>query len=239
MNYVTHCVNENVASADRTAETTINLLYEYLSTNDIVTKFYDVTEVAQDSSSSEFYISLIPLTENLNDTCIKIYANTKYVLVKYIDINNSITIINSTDFSYNFYINICSDESQIKISLNSASSSSIVSFTKFFMLTPIKLNTGESSTVLIFSDSSSSKYCAILNKSSIKSGIVAESGSNINDNSGYVLLRKFTLITTAGNTITFDKIFSVFGTTSFPARFTVNNKEYFGFDGVNICALFE
>lgn len=240
MNYVTHCINEDIATADRTAETTINLLYEYFSTSDLVTKFFDVSEVICDDSSSPviYYIKLIPLAENLNDTYIKIYANTSRLSIDYKDTNNTLKILSNIPFTSAIYTNICSDENQIKISLGTMSSS-VVTFSKSFMITPVKLNTGEVSSVLLFTFSDNNYLYAILNKSSIKTAISIETGSNVVDNSGYVLLRKYATITNAGDTISFDKVFTVFGASSLPTRFTVNNKEYFGFNGNNICTLFE
>ena len=239
MNYVTQCINKDIASADRTSETTINLLYEYFSTNDIVTKFFDVSEVICDDSSSPatYYIKLIPLAENLNGTYIKIYAQSG-IGISYIDTNNKFDILTSSSLSSDMYVNICSDENHIRISITSTSNSTIA-FKKFFMLTPAKLNTGETSSVLFFSTSTNDYFYTILNKNSYKSGFSYETGSNVNDSSGYVLLRKLALITNAGDTISFDKVFTVFGASSIPTRFTVNNKEYFGFNGNNTCTLFE
>ena len=74
MNYVTHCINEDIASADRTGENILNSLYEYFSTSDLVTKFFDVSEVIYDDTNSKYYIKLIPLAENLNDTYIWFYV---------------------------------------------------------------------------------------------------------------------------------------------------------------------
>ena len=238
MNYVTHCINKDIASADRTSETTMNLLCEYLSTSDLVTKFFDVSGVTYDDENSRYYMKLIPLAENLNDTYIWIYADSSYMYIKYKDTNNTIDIANSLYFSYDLYVNICCDESQIKISLIvSSSSAATMSFNKFFMITSAKNNTGEVSPVLFFTNGQNDYLNVILNKSTYKLSFGTE-GGNINDNSGYVLLRKYSLITRNGYTLSFDKVYTVFGASSLPTRFTVNNKEYFGFDKLNICALF-
>ena len=235
MNYVTHCINKDIASADRTLETTMNSLYEYLSTSDLVTKFFDVTpvEVVEDI---EF--KLVPLAENLNDTYIRINADSSYIHVKYKDTNNTIDIMGALTISYDLYVNICCDESQIKISITTSSSSSTTtSFNKFFMITSVKNNTGEVSPVLLFTNGQNNYLNAVLNKSTYKLSFGTE-GGNVDDNSGYVLLRKYSLITQNGYTLSFDKVYTVFGASSLPIRFTVNNKEYFGFDKLNICALF-
>lgn len=239
MNYVTHCINKDIASADRTLETTMNSLYEYLSTSDLVTKFFDVSEVIYDNENSRYYMKLIPIAENLNDTYIWIYADSSYMYVKYKDTNNTIDIMGTLSINYDLYVNICCDESQIKISITASSSSTTTttSFNKFFMITSVKNNTGEVSPVLLFTNGQNDYLNVILNKSTYKLSFGTE-GGNINDNSGYVLLRKYSLITQNGYTLSFDKVYTVFGASSLPIRFTVNNKEYFGFAKLNICALF-
>lgn len=242
MNYATHCINKDIASADRTVETTFNLFYEYLSTSDLVTKFFNVGEVMRDDSSSNviYSLNLIPLAENLNDTYIRIYADatTTYFNIEYKDTNNTFPILQNSYFTNDVYINICSDENQIKISLANSSNTSL-SFDKSFMITPAKLNTGEALPVLLFTDGGSSYLYAMLNKNSFRSAISNDDESIKTDKSGYVLLRKFIAVTGALDTISFDKVFTVFGTSSIPSRFTVNNKEYFSFFNTNLCALFE
>ena len=244
MNYVTHCINKDIASADRTIKATINSLYEYFSTSDLVTKFFNVRPVLFDEDENGKIIyadfEIVPLAENLNDTYIKISANASYSYFKieYKDTNNTIPILQNSQFANDIYINICSDENQIKISV-SGSSSTLLSFDKIFMITPVRLNTGEALPVLLFTDGGSNYLYAMLNKNSFKSAISNEDESTKTDKSGYVLLRKFTTITGALDTISFDKVFTVFGTSSIPSRFTVNNKEYFSFSNTNLCALFE
>ena len=140
--------------------------------------------------------------------------------------------------NYNLFVNICCDESQIKISIAYSSSSTVTpTFNKFFMITSVKSNTGETSPALLFTNGQNNYINVILNKSTYKLAFGSE-GGNVDDNSGYVLLRKYSLITQNGYTLSFDKVFTVFGASSLPIRFTVNNKEYFGFDKLNICALF-
>lgn len=245
MNYVTHCINKDIASADRTVETTFNLLHEYFSTSDLVTKFFDISEVMRDDSSSNviYSLNLIPLTENLNGSYIRIYANasTNYFNIEYKDTNNAFSILKNSYFTNDTYINICSDENQIKISLASlpTSASATLSFAKSFMITPAKLNTGETLPVLLFTYNDNYSLYAVLNKNSYKTAISNEADSTKTDKSGYVLLRKLTTITNALDTISFDKVFTVFGASSLPTRFTVNNKEYFSFSAINTCILFD